>query len=311
MAKVYKKFRKDGRRNAWNSNPGYRRRALALRKTKSYRLKQREVQLGRHVSLATRKKISISRTREVSPGVTVAQAAWTEAQKEAQRQRRLGKKNSLETREKLSKANKGQEQWHLKGKTYEEIYGFEKAAAIKRKMSKGHKGRVPYWVKGKTYEEIYGEKKAKELKKLRSKTFTQCRKERPELFREIRAQQVLPVKDSRPEKLVQDYLRKSGIAFKTHRGLPGLFHQFDILVPELKLAIEVDGCYWHGCRKCFPNAQLEFLAKENGERCSHSACCKNNGFTLVRIWEHDVRAGKFTSIRKVLESKSGKEMVHG
>jgi len=44
----------------------------------------------------------------------------------------------------------------LKGKTYEEIHGEEKARELKEKLSKQSKG--------KTYEEIHGEEKARELK---------------------------------------------------------------------------------------------------------------------------------------------------
>jgi group I intron endonuclease len=48
----------------------------------------------------------------------------------------------------------------LKGKTYEEIFGEEKAKILKRKISEA--------IKGKTWEEIFGEEKSKELKKILS-----------------------------------------------------------------------------------------------------------------------------------------------
>ncbi|GAI78435.1 unnamed protein product, partial [marine sediment metagenome] len=38
-----------------------------------------------------------------------------------------------------------------KGKTYEDIFGAEKAAAIKKKLSQSHKGQTP-WIKGRTKE---------------------------------------------------------------------------------------------------------------------------------------------------------------
>jgi hypothetical protein len=47
----------------------------------------------------------------------------------------------------------------FKGKTYEEIYGEEKARELKESRSQTNK-----WRKGKTFEEMYGEERAKELK---------------------------------------------------------------------------------------------------------------------------------------------------
>jgi len=57
-----------------------------------------------------------------------------------------------------------------KGKTYEQIYGVEKAKELKGVRSAFFKGR-PSHLKGKTYEEIHGVEKAKELKEGRSRLF--------------------------------------------------------------------------------------------------------------------------------------------
>lgn len=50
-----------------------------------------------------------------------------------------------------------------KGKTNKELYGEEKALEISLKISESGKGRIPY-SKGKTFEEIFGKDKAIELK---------------------------------------------------------------------------------------------------------------------------------------------------
>jgi len=74
----------------------------------------------------------------------------------------------------------GLSQSAIKGKTYEEIHGEEKAKELKEKRSKCRKGikitlevkkKMSLARKGKTYEEMYGEEKAKELKEKVSKQF--------------------------------------------------------------------------------------------------------------------------------------------
>ncbi len=71
----------------------------------------------------------------------------------------LGKHHSEETKSILSKT--------FKNKSYEEIYGEEKAKKQKEKLSKSLKGKSKK-TKGMTYEQIYGEEKAKEQKRIRT-----------------------------------------------------------------------------------------------------------------------------------------------
>lgn len=64
----------------------------------------------------------------------------------------LGKKKSEKHRANMSKGTTGKTKTYLKGKTYEEIHGYEKAQELKRIRSissKGRKGQVP-WNKGLT-----------------------------------------------------------------------------------------------------------------------------------------------------------------
>jgi len=60
----------------------------------------------------------------------------------------------------------------LKGKTYKEIYGKEKAKEISLKISKHHKGRKAPWARkfrGLSFEKRYGEKRAADIKRKMSK----------------------------------------------------------------------------------------------------------------------------------------------
>jgi DNA mismatch endonuclease (patch repair protein) len=69
-------------------------------------------------------------------------------------------------------------------------------------------------------------------------------------------------------------------------------------MPGRRLAIFVDGCFWHGCpehgRKTSftgPNAALwEDKMRRNAERDRRStALAEGDGWTVTRVWECEVR----------------------
>ena len=86
-------------------------------------------------------------------------------------------------------------------------------------MSLSKKGK-PAWNKGKTG--IYTEETLQKI-------------------RDARAKQVLPVKDTKPEKDLQEILNEKGIEFEKHKSILG---QPDIFI-EPNTCIFVDGDYWH------------------------------------------------------------------
>ncbi len=63
---------------------------------------------------------------------------------------------------------------------------------------------------------------------------------------------------------------------------------------KLKLAVFVDGCFWHGCtaHRTLPKGNAEFWeAKINGTRRrdeDQKHLLMKAGWTVLRIWEHDV-----------------------
>lgn len=68
----------------------------------------------------------------------------------------------------------------------------------------------------------------------------------------------------------------------------------DIFFPLEKIAIFLDGCFWHGCEECFqmPVQNRSFWEKKikaNRERDRVvSENLESNGYSVIRIWEHDL-----------------------
>jgi len=75
-------------------------------------------------------------------------------------------------------------------------------------------------------------------------------------------------------------------------GLPG---RPDVVFPRRKLAVFVDGCFWHGCRRCrsLPVANAAFWrAKILGNQARDRRATRELqklGWEVSRIWEHELR----------------------
>jgi DNA mismatch endonuclease, patch repair protein len=66
-------------------------------------------------------------------------------------------------------------------------------------------------------------------------------------------------KDTKPEMIVRKLLHSMGYRFRLHRkDLPGTP---DIILPKYRVAIFVNGCFWHGHENC-PNSSMPKTNKE-------------------------------------------------
>ncbi|MBK7672632.1 MAG: DNA mismatch endonuclease Vsr [bacterium] len=87
-------------------------------------------------------------------------------------------------------------------------------------------------------------------------------------------------------------LRRNGInGWRRHLSLPG---RPDFAFRRLKVAVFVDGCFWHGCPKCYkaPRHNTEFWVNKlsaNRRRDQRVARqLRSRGWVVVRIWEHSL-----------------------
>ena len=103
--------------------------------------------------------------------------------------------------------------------------------------------------------------------------------------------------DKVPEVLLRQALHRAGARFRLHPRLAKGCTP-DVVLPRRRLAVFVDGCFWHGCprhgrKTAFtgPNAGLwEAKMVRNGERdAAATALAEGLGWTVVRVWECDVR----------------------
>jgi len=114
-------------------------------------------------------------------------------------------------------------------------------------------------------------------------TFT--KKVRSKIMSKIRS------RDTQPEKRLFNMLKKLGISVKNHPRIEG---SPDFYLPSVNAAVFVDGCFWHGCKKCYrpPKSNVAYWknkALRNAQRdVKVSAMLRKRGYCVIRIWEHEL-----------------------
>jgi DNA mismatch endonuclease, patch repair protein len=70
----------------------------------------------------------------------------------------------------------------------------------------------------------------------------------------------------------------------------------DVAFDNLRIAVFVDGCFWHGCPYCkrkLPATNRGYWKHKinrNKELAkSHTAKLRRGGWIVIRIWEHEIR----------------------
>ena len=101
-------------------------------------------------------------------------------------------------------------------------------------------------------------------------------------------------RDTRPEVLVRSLLHRRGLRFRKHdRPLRELRCRADVVFPRQKVAVFVDGCFWHGCPQHghTPRSNSDYWAAKlalNARRdARNDAVLERAGWTVVRAWEHE------------------------
>ncbi|MCZ7531735.1 MAG: very short patch repair endonuclease [Acidimicrobiia bacterium] len=103
-----------------------------------------------------------------------------------------------------------------------------------------------------------------------------------------------PQRDTKPELAVRRAVWHRGLRYNVDRPpIPGLRRRADLIFPRARVAVYVDGCFWHQCpdHGTTPKANREWwIAKltANVQRDRDTdRRLRQAGWTVVRIWEHE------------------------
>lgn len=104
-------------------------------------------------------------------------------------------------------------------------------------------------------------------------------------------------KSTKLEQRVRKKLWRLGIRYRIN--VSDLVGKPDIAIKKYKLVIFIDSCFWHGCPEHgrIPKSNTEFWLekiKKNKQRDVRvTEHYHNNGWSVLRIWEHQLRGAYF------------------
>jgi len=193
-----------------------------------------------------------------------------------------GKKHSEESKRKIKENHK-----NVKGKNHpfygkhhsKETKDIMRLLKIDKKLSIKHKQNLSKSLKGREFSKEHREN----LRKIRI-----GKKNSEETIRKIkmaRTNQIFPIKDTKPEIKIQNFLKQLGIEFYTHQYIKNIEHgyQCDILIPsqegiERPTIIECFGDYWH---------KIPYGNPIDSVRCQE---LRTKGFRVFVFWEREIKA---------------------
>jgi DNA mismatch endonuclease, patch repair protein len=110
-------------------------------------------------------------------------------------------------------------------------------------------------------------------------------------------------KNTWPELRIRKLLWASGKRYRIHDK--SIFGTPDISSRKNKIAIFIDGCFWHGCKRCYtrPKTNSEFWRKKilanRRRRKLVISRLKNEDWKVLEIWEHQIESESMKLSHKI------------
>lgn len=115
----------------------------------------------------------------------------------------------------------------------------------------------------------------------------------------------IPSRDTSCERMLRKALWSLGVkGWRIRSNLPG--HP-DVWFPRRKVAVFIDGCFWHKCPTCFrpPRQRLEYWGPKLDRNVARdqevNETLANAGWHVLRFWEHEVRRDPVQCAQRVRE----------
>lgn len=123
----------------------------------------------------------------------------------------------------------------------------------------------------------------------------------------LKRMQAVKPRDTAPEKALRFVLHQRGLRYRVDvRPINELNRRADIVFRSAKVAIFVDGCFWHGCPKHGTQAKANAKfwkdkIRRNQERDAETnRLLKKAGWKVIRVWEHEKPEKASERIHKIV-----------
>jgi DNA mismatch endonuclease, patch repair protein len=97
-----------------------------------------------------------------------------------------------------------------------------------------------------------------------------------------------------PELSLRSELHRRGLRFRIHaRPLSSVRREADIVFPGARIAVFVDGCFWHGCpeHRTHPRRNASFwfdkIEMNRLRDVETDTLLTSAGWVSLRVWEHE------------------------
>ncbi|MFI9613667.1 very short patch repair endonuclease [Streptomyces sp. NPDC052023] len=117
-------------------------------------------------------------------------------------------------------------------------------------------------------------------------------------------------RDTAPEVAVRRLLHASGLRYRVNAPVPGMSRRtIDIVFPKAKIAVFLDGCFWHGCPQhaTRPKSNADWwrtkLEKNMARDRETTGHLTEEGWTVLRFWEHEAAETVALSIAAAVQRK--------
>ncbi|MET9533877.1 very short patch repair endonuclease [Streptomyces sp. NPDC006649] len=112
-----------------------------------------------------------------------------------------------------------------------------------------------------------------------------------------RNMQAIRSRDTKPEWLIRRLLHAQGLRYRVAaKPLPDLRRTADLVFRPVKIAIFIDGCYWHGCPEHYvpPKTNSGYwshkVAGNMARDLDTNQRLSEAGWLVLRFWEHEPSA---------------------
>lgn len=101
-------------------------------------------------------------------------------------------------------------------------------------------------------------------------------------------------RDTGCERSIRRALHARGLRYRVDcRPVADLRRRADLVFPRPRVAVFVDGCFWHGCPEhCRPTKTntawwAKKIARTKARDAETTLLLRERGFVVIRVWEHE------------------------
>jgi DNA mismatch endonuclease, patch repair protein len=106
--------------------------------------------------------------------------------------------------------------------------------------------------------------------------------------------QLQRTRDTAPELALRQALHALGLRYRVDRApIPGSLRRADIVFTRQRVAVYVDGCFWHGCPEHGTRSKSntawweEKVARVRARDSDTDRALAQAGWLVLRVWEHE------------------------